>query len=50
VSAISGKDFAKLLEKKAGNCGERREAIIFTPKRKTQLGSQCPYMEIARSR
>jgi hypothetical protein len=30
------------LRKKAGNCGERREAIIFTPKRKTQLGISVP--------
>jgi len=45
VRAISGKDFAKLLEKKGW---ELRRIITSTPKRETQLEFLYPYLEMAR--
>lgn len=48
MKAISGKDFAKLLEKKGWNCEERREVITFTPKREIRFGSLCRYTEVVR--
>jgi predicted RNase H-like HicB family nuclease len=42
---LTGKDFAKQLEKKAGNCEESQEVPTFIPKKEIPPVFQCPYTE-----
>jgi hypothetical protein len=45
VKAVSEKNFAKKLEKKAGNCEESQEVTTFIPKKEIPPVFQCPYTE-----
>jgi hypothetical protein len=45
VKAVSGKDFAKQLEKMAGNCEKLQEVTTSTPQRDIPPVYQFPFME-----
>ncbi|GIW55447.1 MAG: hypothetical protein KatS3mg082_1851 [Nitrospiraceae bacterium] len=48
MKAISGKDFAKLLEKKGWELRRTKGSHHIYAKAENRPESRCPYMEIAR--